>query len=128
MSTNTLPYPFKKAFERGDSIDYKCSGADHEYAKKLGYEPKMNGDCSYSALGLKSFSLSSYGDWGTFYPSWADDKERDMFLDMFNQRIIKLWRIRAYVNGTTYDYDDTGEDWTMYDKEMEKWIDCSTPY
>jgi hypothetical protein len=88
----------------------------------------MNGDCSYSAPGLKGFSLSSYGDWGTFYSSWADEKERDMFLDMFNQRIIKLWRIRAYVNGTTYDYDDTGEDWTMYDKEMEQWIDCSTPY
>jgi hypothetical protein len=86
----------------------------------------MNGDCSYSAPGLKGFSLSSYGDWGTFYPSWADEKERDMFLDMFEQNIISLWRIRAYVEHVTHDYAD-GE-WKKYDKELETWVSCQCPY
>ena len=126
MKQNTLPHPFNTAFDRGDSIDYKCAGGDHEYVRKLGYTPKMNGDCSYSAPGLKGFSLSSYGDWGTFYPIWADEKERDMFLDMFEQNIISLWRIRAYVKHVTHDYAD-GE-WKKYDKELETWVSCPCPY
>ena len=126
MKANNLPFPFNTAFDRGDSIDYRCAGADHDYVRKLGYEPEMNGDCSYSAPELKGFSLSSYGDWGTFYPSWADEKERDMFLDMFEQNIIQLWRIRAYVEHVTHDYAD-GE-WKKYDKELKTWVNCPCPY
>lgn len=126
MKQNNLPFPFNTAFDNGDSIDYKCAGVDHDYVRKLGYTPKMNGDCSYSAPELEGFFLSSYGDWGTFYPDLANEKEREMFLDMVEQNIISLWRIRAYVECVSYGYDN-GE-WKKYDKELETWVDCPCPY
>ena len=57
---NSLPEPFRTAFERGNSIDYKSVGHpnDHTYVRKLGYVPEMHSDCSYSAKGLKGFSLA----------------------------------------------------------------------
>lgn len=125
MKENSLPYPFNAAFDNGDSIDYHTHGGDHDYVIDLGYEPEMLSDCSYHAKGLNGFSLSSYGDWGTFYPDWASEKEKEMFLDMFEKGIIKLWRIRAYVNGVTTDYD--GNDWSHYDKE-HGWVGCEDPY
>ena len=130
MKENSLPYPFNIAFDRGDSIDYHLSGwpkeSDHDYVKDLGYETEMLSDCSYHAKGLNGFSLSSYGDWGTFHTNWASEKEKEMFLDMFEKGIIKLWRIRAYVNGVTTDYD--GNDWSHYDKEIRRWVSCKDPY
>jgi hypothetical protein len=126
MKTNNLPYPFNVAFDRGDSIDYRTNGGDHDYVRNLGYEPEMLSDCSYHAKGLNGFSLSSYGDWGTFHTNWAGEKEKEMFLDMFEKGIIKLWRIRAYVNGVMTDYD--GNDWSHYDKEMNGWVSCKDPY
>ena len=125
MKENSLPYPFNAAFDNGDSIDYHTHGGDHDYVIDLGYEPEILSDCSYHAKGLNGFSLSSYGDWGTFYPDWASEKEKEMFLDMFEKGIIKLWRIRAYVNGVTTDYD--GNDWSHYDKEYG-WVGCEDPY
>lgn len=135
MKTNNLPYPFNKAFERGDNIDYEVGRwsdtNDHEYVEKLGYHPEMAGDCTYYAKGLSGFSLSSYGDWGSFYPSHAGDNEKEMFLDMFDKDIIRLWRIRAYIkeNGetNTYDYVE-GDGWGTYDKDEGKWVDCEDPY
>ena len=130
MKENSLPYPFNIAFDRGDSIDYHRSGwpkeSDHDDVKDLGYEPEMLSDCSYHAEGLNGFSLSSYGDWGTFHTNWASEKEKEMFLDMFEKGIIKLWRIRAYLNGVTTDYD--GNDWSHYDKEIRRWVSCKDPY
>ena len=128
-----LPYPFDYAFENGHSIDYKCAGGkDHRFVENLGFEPKMMSDCTYSAPGLAAFSLSSYGDWGTFYSDWADDAECKMFLDMYEQGIIKLWRIRAYLHNEkgetqTYDYEE-GRGWTTYDKKAEKWSQCEDPF
>ena len=49
-----------------------------------------------------------------------------MFLDMFKKGIIKLWRIRTYVNGVMTDYN--GNDWSHYDKEMNEWVGCKDPY
>ena len=122
---NNLPYPFNIAFDRGDSIDYYTNGGDHDYVKDLGYEPEMLSDCSYHAKGLNGFSLSSYGE-GVFYPDWAGEKEKEMFLDMFEKRVIKLWRIRAYVNGAMAYYCEN--EWSHYDKEMNRWVDCKDPY
>lgn len=136
MKENNLPYPYNIAFERGDSIDYKVGEwskeSDHEYVSKLGYEPEMCGDCTYQAKGLKGFNLSSYGDWGTFFTDWADEKEKEMFLDMFNKDIIRLWRIRAYIKNANeynphyFDYDGAG--WKTYDKNKREWVTCDDPY
>ena len=71
-----LESPFKEAFERGDSIDYKLvPGAktnDHRIVEEMGYTIRVHSDCTYSAAGLPGISLSSYGDWGTIYVDWAN--------------------------------------------------------
>ena len=126
---NNLPEPFRTAFERGDSIDYKSNGFpnDHAYVRKFGYEPEMGSDCSYSAKGLNGFSLSSYGDWGTAYVDWMDDTSKGIFLDMYDKGIIKLWRITVYKDGSSYDYEE-GIGWKGYVKAEHKWIPCESPY
>lgn len=129
-----LESPFKEAFENGDSIDYKLvKGAkktDHDVVKEMGYKIQMNSDCSFTASGLPGFSLSSYGDWGTFFVDWATDVEKKLFLDMCNEGIITPWRVRTYIREgkdvTTYDYDERG--WTKYDKQLEKWVSTESPY
>lgn len=128
-----LPYPFDYAFEHSHSIDYKCDdGKDHRFVENLGFKPKMNSDCTYSAPGLKGFSLSSYGDWGTFYSNWANDGDCKIFLDMYKQGIIKLWRIRAYLPNEkgetqTYDYEE-GHGWRTYNKGANEWQQCKDPF
>ena len=134
---SSLPYPFNVAFENGHSIDYHCAGGDHEYVKKLGYTPEMGGDCSYYAKGLNGFSLSSYGDWGTFYPDWANEKEKKMFLDMFDKGIIKPWRITAYIkeylphtkDWLVYHYSyEEGYGWKTYNEGERRWVECADPF
>ena len=128
-----LPYPFDYAFEHGHSIDYKCDGGkDHRFVENMGYKPNMNSDCTYSAPGLAAFSLSSYGDWGTFYSSLANDGDCKIFLDMYEQGIIKLWRIRAYLHNEkgevqTYDYEE-GCGWQTYNKGANEWQQCEDPF
>ena len=134
-TNNNLPYPFNVAFERGDTIDYNVGRwsdtNDHEYVEKLGYHSEMCSDCSYYAKGLDGFSLSSYGDWGSFHTSSSGKKEKGMFQDMFEKDIIRLWRIRAYIKEdgetNTYDYS-TDIGWRTYDKGEGKWVDCEDPY
>lgn len=134
MKTNNLPYPYSVAFENGHSIDYKVGGwskeSDHDYVKALGYEPHMMSDCSMYAEGLGAFNLSSYGDWGTFFSGWADEKQKEMFLDMVEKDIIRLWRITAYIKKgedvVSYSYEN-GRGWSKHDKEYG-WIDCGDPY
>ena len=125
-----LKEPFRSAYQRGDSIDYQIDPSskvtDHSYVKKYGYTSKMNDDCSYSAKGLKGFSLSSYGNWGTVYPEYFNKIGKEIFFNMIEENIIKLWRIRAYVNGDSFDYVD-GYGWKTYDKELG-WHECQCPY
>ena len=129
-----LESPFKEAFERGDSIDYKSvpgsRRSDHDVAREMGYEPHMNSDCSYSAAGLPGLSLTSYGDWGTIFVDWANKTVKKMFLDMCNEGIIVPWRVRTYIHEgkdvITYDYDERG--WTKYDKTISKWVSTTSPY
>lgn len=125
---NNLPYPFNKAIEHGDSIDYRVGAwsieNDHSYVRKLGYVSEMASDCSYYAKGLKGFRLSNYGDWGTFYADDAGEKEKEMFLDMFEKDIIHLLRIRAYRQGQVFDYD--GSKWMTH--SSQGWIECGDPY
>ncbi len=127
-----LKSPFKEAFENGDSIDYELApGAkknDHTIVKEMGYETKMHSDCSYSAKGLPGLSLSSYGDWGTIYVDDANDVVKKLFLDMCAENIIRPWRVRTYVDGNCYDYDNNDKTWITYDEEQEKWVKTDSPY
>lgn len=128
-----LPYPFNKAYENGNSIDYTVGSwskeTDHSYVEKAGYDPQMMPDCTYYAKGLPGFSLSSYGDWGTFYPDDATTEGKEMFLDMVDKDIIRLWRIRAYIKKDgeviTYDYE-LGVGWKKYYKKQ--WVKGEDPY
>ena len=126
---NILPELFRTAFERGDSIDYKSNSCpnDHSYIQSLGYKPEMHSDCSFSAKGLKGISLSSYGDWGTAFANWMDAASKKIFLDMYDKKIIELWRITVYKDGASYKYE-VGEGWIKYSDEVRKWIRCDSPY
>ena len=132
---NSLPYPYSEAVKRGNSIDYRVGGwseeSDHDYVIKLGYTPEMRSDCTYSARGLDGFSLSSYGDWGTYYPSGTSKKSEKIFFDMYEKGIIKLWRITAYikVNGSMQAFSyENGSGWRTNDPEYG-WIDyVGDPY
>lgn len=125
-----LKEPFRTAYQNGNSIDYKTNPnskiGDHSYVEKYGYYPEMHSDCSYSAPGLHGFSLSSYGDWGTVYTKDLDDEGKEIFFNMIEENIIKPWRIRAYVKGDCFDYED-GHGWKTYDKELG-WYNCKSPY
>ena len=125
-----LKEPFRTAYQNGDSIDYKTNPnskiGDHKYAEKYGYYSEMHSDCSYSAPGLHGFSLSSYGDWGTVYTRDLDDEGKEIFFNMIEENIIKPWRIRAYVKGDCFDYEE-GKGWKTYNKESG-WYDCKSPY
>jgi hypothetical protein len=132
---NNLPYPYSEALKRDNSIDYRVGGwseeSDHDYVRKLGYTPEMGGDCSYSAKGLNGFNLSSYGDWGTFFPSWANEESWKIFFGMYEKGIIKLWSITAYikVNGEVQAFSyENGAGWRTNDPEYG-WIDYTgDPY
>lgn len=125
-----LKEPFRTAYQNGDSIDYKTNPnskiGDHKYVEKYGYYSEMHSDCSYSAPGLHGFSLSSYGDWGTVYTRDLDDEGKEIFFNMIEENIIKPWRIRAYVKGDCFDYEE-GKGWKTYNKESG-WYDCKSPY
>lgn len=131
MNVNILPEPFRTAFEEGASIDYKVnrnSGtSDHKYIEKLGYHSEMRPDCSYTADGLPSFSLSSYGNWGCFYPKRASNEEKQMFLDMCEKGIIHPWRIRTYIDNYMYDYS-TERGWSRYNMTEHYRENCDNPY
>lgn len=138
MTKNNLPYPFNVAFDEGHSIDYKCAGGeDHRYVGKLGYESEMASDCTYFARGLNGLSLSSYGDWGTLHGSFSDEKSNQIFLEMYEMGIIKLWRITAYIrqflphiNGwivDSYEYEE-GRGWRTYSEAEGKWVECEDPF
>ena len=126
-----LKEPFRTAYQNGDSIDYKTNPnskiGDHSYVEKYGYHPEMHSDCSYSAPGLHGFSLSSYGNWGTVYTSDLNNEGKEIFFNMIEENIIKPWRIRAYVKGGCFDYED-GDGWKTYDKELKSWLYCPSPY
>ena len=129
---DNLPYPFSKAFERGDSIDYIAKdGADYRYVERLGYnDTKMMPDCTPITKGIHGLTLSSYGDWGTLHTSSAEDNAKEVFLGMFDKSVIRLWRITAYMkneDGTLFRYYyEIGKGWKTYDGE--KWIACEDPY
>lgn len=103
-----LPEPFKSVMGKSYtvSIDYKTIGDDHKWLNKHGYEAKMLSDCSYSVKNNKTgkfldFNASSYGNWGTcfkFFDSEGFTEEFGLLLQMLDEGVIELWRIRMHIN------------------------------
>lgn len=128
---DTMPEPFRTVIQIPSfSIDYKVSeGAnDHAFFKKHGYEATMAQDCTYYIPGLGGISLSSYGNWGTLYDGSKKNESFELFLQMYEKKIIQLWRIRIYVhrNGSVISYDySTGCGWKMYNGET--WVSTDSP-
>ena len=128
-----LKEPFKTVIEHitenDANIDYRTkNAADHEFLRKKGYERWMGSDCSYNVNGLPGLSASSYGDWGSYFHTFDKDNEAlNVFLEMYEEGIIMPWRIRIYIDGQCYDYDDNSGEWTTYDRTIEKWVVCENP-
>ena len=128
MKTNLLS-PFREAFEHNDAIQYKSSGQDHEYVKKLGYEVHAGGDCTCFVKELDGLVLSGYSDNGEFFPRLANENSRKVFLAMVSNGAVKLYGFTAYIkeNGIlrTYSYQD-GVCKKFSDEG--KWVECEVPY
>jgi len=132
---NTFPEPFKSALGVvGFSFDFKLNEgkSDHEYLEKQGYEIYMGGDCSYYIKGLKNLSPTSYGDWGSIYSDLFKEETKDgfyksfyVFCKMYEEGIVKLWRIGFYLNSVRYQYDDDTKIWEKY--EDGKWTIIKNP-
>jgi len=131
-----FPEPFRSVVCSGYnfSIDYR-SDADHKYLKEHGYTIHMGGDCSNYVEELKYLNATSYGNWGTLYSGNGeyDDTENymkclDVFCDMVKKGIVRLWRIRMYIDKVAYNYDGDTKRWTKYDSEKKEWVECENPF
>jgi len=130
-----FPEPFRSVVRSGYafSIDYR-SDSDHEYLNKHGYTIHMGSDCSNYVVGLGFLNATSYGNWGTLYSGNGNcgevkeyRKALEVFCNMFDERVITLWRIRMYIDKVGYDYDDDTKRWTKYDSERKEWVECENP-
>lgn len=116
-----LPQPWCDIMKIG-SIDYKSKGRVNSFAKTRGYKIKMSADCTYYCENLPWFNFPGYGNWGTCFCNTTDNGIR-LFVDMWKERLITLWRGRIYKDGCTYNYEDSN--WTMY--KDGHWIKCESP-
>lgn len=134
---NSFPEPFKSAVKiSGFKFDYVLNEgkSDHKYLENQGYELYMGGDCSYYVKGLPNLNATSYGDWGTIFSSlFKEEKTIDgyyksfyIFCKMYEEGIIKLWRIHFYLDSVSYTYDDKIKKWKKYEEDSG-WIDCENP-
>ena len=89
--------PFLTVLRLGGSVDYKDKGANtHEFVKKLGYEPKMNSDCSITADDLKGISLTSYGDGEVFiHHLWT--RFQPIFLNRWLMKVSSNYGEREFM-------------------------------
>lgn len=73
--------------------------------------------------------MSSYGDWGSFYTERASDFEKELFLRMCKEGVIKPWRITAWgeINGSIERFKYAGY-WSVYDEELNSWVEVDSPY
>ena len=135
--TKEIKEPFRTVLEQRKkyepSIDFKVKdGADHLWLKRHGYSMNMGGDCSYYEYdkegNLKSgLNASSYGDWGEYHCTFdKNDECYGILMQMFEEDIIELWRIRVYIDHQVYDYDSETDVWMTYTDE-EKWHPCVCP-
>jgi len=133
----TFPEPFKSAVKYGNfNIDYKLheGKSDHKWLEENGYELWMGSDCTYNVDGLPNLNATSYGDWGSVYNHHYDNEETldgfcksfCEFCRMYEEGIVKLWRIRIYIDEITYDYNHDAQKWKMY--ENYEWKDCTSPF
>ena len=122
FESDKIKEPFSTVLNLGQSVNYKCSGLDREYVKKLGYELEMHSDCTYTARGLHRILLSSYRNWGTIYPASMDENSKKIFIDMLEDGIIELWSCMIFINNEPYYYD--GEWKTSNGTDL---VICDTP-
>lgn len=128
---DSMPEPFRTVIQMPRfSIDYKVppGASDHKFFAEHGYESKMAADCTYYVPGLGGISLSSYGDWGTLYNDSKKNDSFELFLQMYELKIIELWRIRIYIhrNDSVISYDYSTEcGWKMYNGE--RWVQAECP-
>jgi hypothetical protein len=129
-----LQYPFDKAMEIGASIDFrvKPGAPDHKWLAKRGCTIRMAQDCTCYAIGpdgkiVKNFYPSSYGDWGTVDCDTPEDPAWQYFLQMYDEELLTPFRLRLYINRSSYDYKVAEQAWTTYNKEKQCWEPCPDP-
>ena len=134
---NKFPEPFKSTVEKVENFvfDYTLNEAknDHDYLKECGYGITIRDDYSYNMTQLKNlFPSGYYGEWGTVYNDAYPEEMIDgycqsfyEFCKMYDEGIVKLWRIRAYIDRTPYTYDDRKKTWEKF--ENDEWKECGNP-
>ena len=137
MEEYKLEEPFNSALEQRHAIDFRLvkgnGKTDHEAAKALGYEIKLADDgVTYYNEGIKGFSFTSYGDWGTIY-SFANNVARNLFIKLCEEGIVEPWRIRAYIDEgnetvSIYDYDHDRKEWKVWDDNAKKSVIADCPF
>lgn len=132
---NRFPEPFKSVAKLNSfSFDYKLNHGkdDHDFLKSQGYELFMGQDCSFYVRGLSNLNATSYGDWGTVYSNLFNEEKIQQycrsfyeFCRMYDEGIIKLWRINIYIDSIHYMYNDDTKIWKRY--ANNKWEECENP-
>lgn len=116
------------------SIDYTLQPGknDHKWFEDRGFHTKFCSDCTYAVEGY-NFNATSYG-WGTVYvENRINDNdvqicnELKMFIQMYLDGIIKLWRISIYINSIHYIYNVDYNSWQYYDRDSKSWRSTYNP-
>ena len=149
MNTNiekiieSFPEPFKTVIKRGYEInfDYHLHEGknDHKWLEDHGYEMKMCQDCSFFVFGLPNLSATSYGDWGSIHDDMGEyskeeringyNKSFNIFCQMYEEGIVKLWRIWLWIGNFWYTYDHEHKIWQVNKNDgTHKWYNCENPF
>lgn len=121
-----LIYPFNKAFENGDRIDFiPVNGglSDRRYMEENGRKLTFseNGDCYVEGVdGLRC----SFYDWsgvqcGSLLPN-ATEEARDLFLTMVKEHIVVPSKITLSEDKNT-EYT-MAENWQKFDEKTKSWL------
>lgn len=125
MLKNTLPQPFREAFEKCDTIEYiAINGALSERNFLEGIGEKLiygkNGDCYVeNADGLICSTHDRSNVARGYLDNNADERARELFMKMVNEHIIAPYKIINY-DGVGFQYTRE-EGWQKHDREWG-WI------
>ena len=139
---DTFPEPFKTVVKQGYEInfDYRLheGKSDQEWLKRNNHEPKFCSDCSFFVYDFPGLSATSYGDWGVISDNKGKygkeeridgySKSFHAFCQMYEEGIVKLWRITLWIGDFWYTYDDELKIWQVNKNDgTHKWCKCENP-
>ena len=116
----------------GLQFDYKLNDGqyDHQYLEKHGYHCLIGSDCSCYVKGFGNLNPTSYGNWGSLFTFPEEEvdgysKSFHVFCGMYEEGVIRMWRIGFYIDSIEYVYDDDQKAWKK--RENYEWKSCENP-